>query len=394
MKKKAAVLFAITIISVMLLSGATAAEAKETKITICSADREYELCFRISPKDRLAKIFLYDNSYVTYCQKAFSGNETSFLWYLNKDISEQAQEMIVGEYEPPVEPEAVFTEKGFLYNEGKDGVRVVEKKLFADIVTALDDGARVYIKKEAVSPTKNIEELKQNTKRLAEFGTEYSRSGQGRKRNIAVAVERINLAVVPARGFFGYNAVVGRRTEQNGFFEANVIIDGEYVAGVGGGVCQVSTTLYLAWLIAGLEVAVSSPHSLPVGYVAPALDAMVSESSDLILYNNTDYPAYIAAVCDGKNMTVTIFGSPSGYEIRVGSETTKREAADYERTVADDIDWQEGETCRIVKKAYDGLVCRSYRDYYADNKLVKREPIKTVYYKKRDGKMLIRPTAD
>jgi len=337
----------------------------------------------------LKKSFRYGGSYVKFYESEFSGNEKEFLEHLNPDISDDVEMICERAYAAPAEPDAELTESGFVYTEGKDGRKVDKEKLYIDVITSLDSRAVVRPETVAVHPVDSVETLKEKTRFLSSFSTVYFTSGDGRKHNIALAANRINLYKVPARGVFGFNAVVGRRTEENGFKTAHVISDGEYVDGVGGGVCQVSTTLYNAWLTAGKSVLTAATHSLPVSYVSPSLDAMVSEYSDLILFNGSKYPAYIKAVCDGYKITVSVYGEQEKYSCKLRSVTLRKIPAEYEETDAD-LDWQEGEVRRVVKQATDGVVSEAYRDYYANGKLVKSEKIRTSFYKAIKGIIAVR----
>ena len=144
------------------------------------------------------------------------------------------------------------------------------------------------------------------------FQTAVSGSA-ARRYNVALAAKRISGVTVFPGEEFSFNGVVGKRTAQNGFKEAVVITNGEYAKGVGGGVCQVSTTLYNAVLLAGLTVKTAAAHSLKPSYVLPGFDAMVSDYTDFVFRNDLDCPIYISAGYDGKNVWVKIYGRKSEY---------------------------------------------------------------------------------
>ena len=149
----------------------------------------------------------------------------------------------------------------------------------------------------------------QNLVLRSSFFTSYSKSTDERKHNIALASKSINNAFVDVNGEFSFNHTVGERTKQRGYKEAKIIVGGEFVDGVGGGVCQVSTTLYNAVLLAGLKVIEYHPHSLPVSYVAPSFDAMVNSSwADLKFVNNTHNPIIIKTFANGEKLSVEIWG--------------------------------------------------------------------------------------
>ncbi len=391
MKKKIFV-FVLTAILCFaaIIFGASAPKSRCVQVEITASENTYEVTCRIPLRVDIKRMLKYKKSFSLFCYNEFSGNKKDFLRYLDCDFYESLESVCEKEYTPPQEPTAKFTADGFFYIDGKDGEKINREKLLSDVVGSLDDGFAVTTEKTAVSPVKTMEELKKNTVAAATFDTDYSRSADGRKRNVELACERLNLSEIPSRGWFGFNATVGERTVKNGFYTAKVIINGEYVEGVGGGVCQVSTTLYNAWLMAGYTVAASSNHSLPTSYVLPSLDAMVSSVSDLILYNDSDYPAYISALCDGKQIKITVFGRKPQYKIKLRSETVKTVPSKYVKKPDENIVWEEGEKSRIIKKAYDGVYSRAYRDYYSGDRLIKSEKIKDSYYKVRDGEIVIR----
>lgn len=373
-----------------IVFGAAAPKSRGVSVEIAAGENAYEVTCRVPLNADIKRILKYKKSFALFCDNEFSGNEKDFLRYLDGDFYENLESVCEREYVSPQEPTVKFTADGFSYTDGKDGAKIERKKFFSDVVVSLDRGGAVTAEKTAVSPVKSTEELKKNTVAAATFCTDYSRSADGRKRNVELACERLNLSKIPSRGWLSFNATVGERTVENGFSTAKVIINGEYVAGVGGGVCQVSTTLYNAWLTAGYTVAASNNHSLPTSYVPPSLDAMVSSVSDLILYNDSDYPAYISALCDGNRIKITVFGRKPQYKIKLRSETVKIVPSKYVEKTDENIVWEDGEKSRIIKKAYDGVYSRAYREYYSGNRLIKSEKIKDSYYKVRDGEIAIR----
>ena len=143
----------------------------------------------------------------------------------------------------------------------------------------------------------------------ASFYTTYSNSTNERKSNIQLASKCLNNTFVDVGGEFSFNKTVGERSQKRGFKVAKIIVNGEFVEGVGGGVCQVSSTLYNAILLAGLKITEFHAHSLPVSYVSPSFDAMVnSGSADLRFVNNTDNPIIINSYADENRITIEIYG--------------------------------------------------------------------------------------
>ncbi len=175
------------------------------------------------------------------------------------------------------------------------------------IITACVFGLGVKAQKSFAMPFYDLQPS-QITQR-ASFYTSYSSSTLERKHNIKLASKSIDNTFVDVGGEFSFNLVVGERTEKRGYKKSKIIINGEFADGIGGGVCQVSTTLYNAVLLAGLEIVEYHPHSLPVSYVAPSFDAMVNSSyADLKFRNNTKNPIIIRAYADDDRLKIEVFG--------------------------------------------------------------------------------------
>ena len=199
----------------------------------------------------------------------------------------------------------------------------------------------------------------QETVLRAEFSTDYSKSSAERKHNIALAAKSLDKTLVDVGGEFSFNRTVGERTEKRGYKSAKIIVKGEFVEGVGGGVCQVSTTVYNTAIRAGLDVTEAHGHSLAVSYVKPSCDAMVnSGSADLRFINRTHNPVIIRASANGKKLTVRIFGEPMTEKCELKSVITEEIPPEY--TVVKDNDGEYpdlylGER-RIIKNGVKGII--------------------------------------
>ncbi|GHU65295.1 hypothetical protein FACS1894184_00800 [Clostridia bacterium] len=152
-----------------------------------------------------------------------------------------------------------------------------------------------------------------------------------RTANVAMGCDKFNGLVVAPGQVVSFNDVTGKRTLENGFQEALEIVYGEYVMGVGGGICQVSSTLYNAVVEAGLEVVDRTAHALPVSYLDPGKDATVADrGTDFVFRNNTDQPITISAhlekVNGTNNCVFEIFGKPNanGYNYLFVSEIVEK----------------------------------------------------------------------
>lgn len=144
---------------------------------------------------------------------------------------------------------------------------------------------------------------------LGELTTSFTTSSSNRATNVTTAAKAINGTVLMPGETFSFNKVVGPRDADNGFRTAPVIVNGQLTPGMGGGICQVSSTLYNAVLRANLQIVSRSHHSLPVHYVPPGLDATVSYGAiDFRFRNASATPVVIETVIRGRTITARVLG--------------------------------------------------------------------------------------
>lgn len=183
---------------------------------------------------------------------------------------------------------------------GQDQVTLDEQKLVEDILSlsVWEREVTLPINRQAISArAEDINNIENKT--IGHGRTSYNKSVSGRVENIRLSTESVDYVVLGSGDTFTFNGIVGERTKERGYQVASVIMDGDFTDGLGGGICQTSTTLYNAVLDAGLTVLERHPHSLPVGYVEEGMDAMVSwGSADLRFRNDFDYPVVIRGGVD------------------------------------------------------------------------------------------------
>ena len=214
--------------------------------------------------------------------------------------------------------------------------------------------------------------------KISSYTTYYDVKDKGRCENIAVAAALINGATVQAYGEFSFNKTVGRRTAEAGFQQAKIIVNGEYVLGVGGGVCQVSTTLYNAALKSGLEVVEYHPHSLRVGYVEPSRDAMVSTESDLQLYNPYAFAVALVAETFRGGIRIAFYGKNEGYRYEISAKITG-EIPPPAPIV------KEGKKDDVLRSPKNGVRSEAYLEKYKGDALLFRKRIRVDEYRPIQG---------
>ncbi len=144
---------------------------------------------------------------------------------------------------------------------------------------------------------------------LGSYSSGFASSSAARASNVSLTAERVNGFILMPGDVFSYDSAVGRRTAANGYKEAGVYIGNKVESGIGGGICQTSSTLYSAALYANLEIVQRTSHSLPVAYVPAGMDATIAEGYiDLKLKNNTEYPVKLVASVSGRTLTCKVLG--------------------------------------------------------------------------------------
>lgn len=182
----------------------------------------------------------------------------------------------------------------------------------------------IALQVDVQEPRGTREELLQLTDVLGTFTTSYKSSAAGRCMNVENGCSKINGTILYPGDEFSTYALVSPFTKENGYDVAGAYLKGKVIDSVGGGICQVSTTLYNAVLLSELEVTMRYNHSMIVTYVEPSMDAAISESAgkDFRFVNNLDYPIYIEGYTENKKITFTIYG----VETRSADRTVEYEA--------------------------------------------------------------------
>jgi vancomycin resistance protein YoaR len=148
------------------------------------------------------------------------------------------------------------------------------------------------------------------TNKLGSYSTSFNQGNEERSNNISLAAEAINNHVVFPGESFSFNEVVGERTEEKGYKRAPVIVKGELEEDIGGGICQVSSTLFNAVDLEGIQVVERYAHSREVPYVPPGKDAAVSWwGPDFVFKNIYNQPILIRAAAEKGNLEIHIYSS-------------------------------------------------------------------------------------
>lgn len=332
-----------------LLRERTEQALKQKRLHICADERVYEYSY--------PEIDFTDGFEDTLKSIRKSGEYSARVTYFLNGAEEIADGLCSTLERAPKEPYAVFNAEGepFTYYGGEDGIVCDRARLLSDIASSLNGAFEdVRICTDTVKCKYSLRDVKNRTKKLYSFTTYFDADNADRSYNIRLAASKINGLTLGAGQTFSFNGVVGARTQANGFRQAKIIENGKFVQGFGGGVCQVSTTVYNAALLSGLEICEYHPHSLRVSYVSPSRDAMVSGSYFDLKFKNTRLtPIYVRVNCTLSSVCCTIYGESDGYEYSFRSQVTGTVPRPPAVTI-------EGEEDKVISYGRDGTVSEGY----------------------------------
>lgn len=293
-----------------------------------------------------------------------------------------AQELYAVIYRPSENAEYLL-EDGKLYIKDETVGIEPDKEDIAAKLAEFNGGNEITVKAQRTVPEVTAAELREGlfTNELASYKSTYSTAAVGRAYNVARAASSINGKILLPGDTFSYNDTIGNPSLANGYRVAPIYENGKTSEGVGGGVCQVSSTLYSAVLYANLQIVERRSHSLTVAYVPKGQDATVAYGSvDFKFKNDTDRPIRIDASASGGKCVVKIVGTAP--DVRREVKITHTVAASTEPTVTEIPDSSMEEGSRKVKTAgKTGYVIDSVRTVYENGEAVKTERLSRSTYK-------------
>lgn len=242
----------------------------------------------------------------------------------------------------------------------------------------------ITVELQEYSPTITAEALNKITGVMSSFSTTFGTSDSGRVENLRIATGYINGTLLMPGDEFSYNSTIGETTPERGYKEANTYVGSEIVPGYGGGVCQISSTLYRAVIQANIRSTERRNHSMTVGYASPGLDATVAAGYiDYKFVNTYDFPVYIQGYLSGNRVVFNIYGnkeSMGGKTYELVNEIL--ETYNYNTEEVKDATLEEGK--RVVKSSgSNGCKASGYLVTYENGVQVNKELISTDVYSTR-----------
>lgn len=281
---------------------------------------------------------------------------SDFIKLDSKKLNDFVDESLLSIETKPEDASLYIDSGNLIIKKEVQGYAVNRQEFEKAILSAASSSVRdINIPLDMVSASVREEDIKKMmpSKIVSTYTSYYGGSDTGRKENIRLGAALINNILLKPGDEFEFWKYVGETTPERGFKIAGVYQNGRPATDIGGGLCQVSTTLYNAALLADLKITKRSPHSLPVHYVPLGLDATVSTGIQTLSFvNNTQNYILIKSKTDSRNITFDILGVPL-----------------------------EGKTVKVYSKIISNNTADAYKDIYMDGNLVKHEFLGRSKYK-------------
>ena len=250
----------------------------------------------------------------------------------------------------------------FSYTKGKNGYSLNESDLknqLTEFIASKKQSGKITAKGKSTKPKITSNELKKNITLLSEFST-YSTNTANGNNNMRVSLKACNGSIIEPGETWSFNRCTGNSSlRSNGYLPATVISGGVFSTGIGGGLCQSSTTIYDAALYAGLGIAERHCHTYASTYCKEGLDASINYgSADLKIRNNSNYPVYLECYMSGTKLTARFYG---------------RQSSDF-----DDIKLTSKRTSDLSGTYY---TVSAARKWYKNGKLIRTEALTSSRYK-------------
>lgn len=338
-----------------------------------------------------------DNLIIKKGKKGIQINSEEFRKRLNETIKKEENRKIIIPVNE-ITPEEINIEK--IYNEIKkeaqnayisqEPLEVHSHVNGVDFAISLEEAKNILEeqKEEYIIPLKiTIPEITLNDlgkeafpQILGTFSTTYNTSNQNRITNLKLASEKIDGTIILPGETFSYNKVVGERTIAKGYKEAAVYAGGKVVDGIGGGICQLSSTLYNSVLYANLEITSRSNHRFLTSYVTAGRDATVSWGTiDFCFKNTRSYPIKITSEVKNGVVTTSIYGIKEEKEYEVVIESKVTEVIPYSTKYVKDSTLKEDEE-EIAQYGANGAKSETYKIVKYNGIVVSREQISSDIY--------------
>ncbi|MBO8172537.1 MAG: VanW family protein [Bacillaceae bacterium] len=297
----------------------------------------------------------------------------------------------------PINAKLVGNNGHYQVREGKPGKKIDIDQTLQELERSfaefrLYDQPAIPLVVKKVNPTVQKQDIEEMTTLLGQSVTRFKTDKQHRVHNLNIAAQSLNRIIGPGESF-SFQEEIGPFNRELGYREANVLINAEIEQGIGGGVCQVSSTLYHAGLKSMMEIEEHHPHSVPVNYIPIGMDAAVDNAHlDLVFRNPFEQPVYIQSEVKQGTLTVSFFTRDESLRKQVKIITSDATILPREIKLEASADIEKGKP-QWTQKGKDGYRLKVWR-LISDGPQVKRELISIVTYPKKDDIISHHPDED
>ncbi|MCD9022340.1 VanW family protein [Cohnella silvisoli] len=271
-------------------------------------------------------------------------------------------------------------------------VKAFEPKSLSSLSSGSDTKHSIELPVTQTTPEVTLAKLQEEgiERKIVEFTTSFSTSGQGRTHNVTVAAKALNETLLMPDEIFEYGKIVDKADKEYGYKEAPVIVKGKLTPGVGGGICQVSSTLYNAALLSGLEIVERRNHSLVVHYLPKGLDATFADGYvNFKFRNSTGKQLLIRTVVKDKTLTVKLFGTmPDNISYRTETVEVKENPPKTVYVADNKLALGKQDT---LQKGESGYVIESYRIKLVNGEVAERKKLSKDTYRSQDSLIAVNP---
>ncbi len=292
----------------------------------------------------------------------------------------QVVEMIASSLDrDPVDATLIETPAGMRIGADVTGIRVDIAATLLQAAQAITSGTPnvVPIVATEIKATIRASDLQGIDGLLASFATTYDSDDENRARNIKLAMNGLNGTLIKSGETYSFNDRVGLRSPERGYLKAPTLTNKGIVMDWGGGVCQVSSTLYNAALLSGFKIVERSPHYQPPGYVPIGLDATVADGQiDLKFQNLSPNPAYIKSVLSSGKLEVRIYGKRESEDSLIRIEATEKSVRGQQTLIVQDSSLSLGKEI-VDSEGSPGFIVTVQRIRLKGKQEISRETIST-----------------
>lgn len=281
-------------------------------------------------------------------------------------------EIAAGYHREPQDARVVFQDGAVTILPDSPGYVIDIEQTVARLRAAPVTTCRLLLAVDTVQPALTAEDLRDVNARLSIFATRFDAGDEARTHNLKLAAGLLDHRLVLPGEVFSFNEVVGPRTQNRGFVHAPVLVGSRLTNGVGGGICQVATTLYNAVLLAGLPVVDRTGHTRPVPYAPPGRDAtVVQDVIDFRFRNDRRHSVLITAHTSENTLVVALYGHAEDAQNTSFRTETVRKVLPAPSIYRVDPSLKPGEM-KIADPGRDGYILTTYEVMLVNNREVHR----------------------